>query len=215
VKIQANQIEVQRLVASFREDGVLSDGWVTIFIDESTGQRWRRTYLGSAYHGGGMPVLIREPMPTDAQLLELAAQSSDEAEIAACAWLLTELDREGAYKEPLLAIAEDAAGRNDQTRAALLVGWGNLLDEMNLRSPLRKPAAEVASDHEHFKRIAGRAQALLRRKNTDPAPRNPRVFGLNRERLASPAFAAVGGRCDHEPLRLTRVVSRTQCNPRI
>jgi len=154
----------------------LPDGWITFFVDESTGEHWRRTFLGSAYHGGGMPVLIREPMPTAAELLEIAAQSSDGPEIAASAWLLSELDPEGAYKEPLLIVAEDAADRNDQTRAILLVGWGNLTHEMNLRSPLGKPAAEVTADHEHFKRIAGRARRLLGFTHTDRLLRNPRVF---------------------------------------
>jgi hypothetical protein len=178
VRIHANQIEVSRLIATLREDGVSPDGWVTFFVEESTGQRWRRTFLSSEFHGGGMPVLITEPSPTVPELLDLVADSSDPAEIAAGAWLLSEVDPEGGYKEPLVTLAERMASQNDQVRAALLVGWGNLLDEMNLRRSFGKPPAQVTSDHAHFKEIAARARRLLQLESPDPRLRDLRIFQL-------------------------------------
>lgn len=178
MKILANQAEVARRVTALREDGATSDGWDTFFVDEGTGRRWRRIYLGSAYHGAGMPVLIEEPMPSVAELLDLVDRSDDSAEVAAGAWLLSETDDEGAHKDALVSLAEAAARRNDQARAALLVGWGNLLDEMNLRPPLGKPAHQVVSDHDYFKAIAARARRVLQLKNDDPLLRDPRVFAI-------------------------------------
>lgn len=76
VRIHADQTEVSRLVAEWREAGVASEGRDTVFVDDTTGQHWRRTYLGSEYHGGGLPVLITEPVPTVAELLEVVERAT-------------------------------------------------------------------------------------------------------------------------------------------
>jgi len=152
------------------------DGWSTRFIDPVTGEHWTRTYLGAEYHGGGLAILVREPAPTAPELLTLAATSADPAEVAASAWLLSETDRAGDYKDQLVTVAEAAANKGDQARAALLVEWGNLANETNLRSTLGKSPVEVGADHDYFKRIAARARTLLRLKSSDPLLRDFSVF---------------------------------------
>jgi hypothetical protein len=150
VRICANQTEVSQLVATLREDGASSGGWDTLFIDDSTGQRWRRTWLGSEHHGGGIPVLIQQPAPTVDELLTLVASSANHAEVAAGAWLLAESDPHGGYKERLVALAEEAARQGDL----------------------------VSRDHEHFKNIASRARRLLRLRHTGSPLKGLQVFGL-------------------------------------
>jgi hypothetical protein len=178
MRICANQTEVSQLVAALREDGTASGGWDTLFIDDSTGKRWRRLYLGSGHHGGGIPVLIQEPAPTVDELLTLVARSSNRAEVAAGAWLLSELDPQGGYKEPLVAMAEEAARQGDLARTVLLVGWGGLDDDTNLRSSLGRHLVEVSRDHEHFQTIASRSRRLLRLWDTGSPLKDLQVFGL-------------------------------------
>lgn len=179
MKICANQTAVSQLVAVLREHGAGSGGWDTLFIDDSTGQRWRRTYLGSGHHGGGIPVLIQQPEPTVDELLTLVAGSSNLAEIAAGAWLLSEMDPQGGYKEPLVALAEEAARQDDLARAVLLVGWGGLDDDTNLRSSLGRHVVDVSRDHEHFQNVASRARRLLRLRHTGTPLKDLQVFGLD------------------------------------
>jgi hypothetical protein len=152
-------------------------GWTTQLVDPATGERWIRRYLGAEYHGGGIPILLSDPEPDNNSLLDLAASSPDQSVVAASAWLLAETDSEGTYKERLLTIAETAARMGDQSRAALIVGWGLLHDETNLRSTLGKTSTEVSADHDHFRQIAARARALLHLKATDPPLRDRKVFG--------------------------------------
>lgn len=120
---------------------------------------------------------MKEPVPTVAELLEVVEHSPDRAEIAAGAWLLSELDPEGGYKEQLVAVAERAANSEDPGRAALLVGWGNLTDETNLRPTRGAQIAQVNRDYEHFQGIAARARRLLHLRQIDPLLRDPQVFG--------------------------------------
>jgi len=176
MKLVAQREAVARLQAALVASADSTDGWTKTFIDPVTGERWCRTYLGSEYHGGGMPILVREPMPGVDDLLEIAAHSVDETEIAASAWLLTDLDREGGFKERLVAIAEQAVSRGDQIRAALLVGWGGLDSEMNLRPALGRVAAEVTRDHEHFKAIAARARHAIHSRTVRAPLRDPSIF---------------------------------------
>lgn len=179
MKLVAHQDRVAHMQATFVESDNGRDVWTKTFVDPATGERWRKVFLDPEYHGG-MPILVREPMPTIDELLRIAARSSDPAEIAASAWLLADTHQDGSYKERLVEIAEEAARHEDQARAALLVGWGLLNEEMNLRAPLGKHIDEVTRDHDHFKSIAGRARKLLWLKNTDPLLRDPMVFGISR-----------------------------------
>jgi len=177
MRIVAEQIAVSRYESEFAEVGRSPDGWTTTYVDPTTDERWQRIYLDSDFHGGGMPILVKEPMPSIDELLGMAANSLDLAEVAASAWLLADQDREGRYKGPLVAIAEELATQGHHTRAALLVAWGNLLSEMNLRPTLGKSVADTTKDHEHFCAIAMRARTLLHIGRTDRFPRDPAVFG--------------------------------------
>jgi len=153
-----------------------SGGWITRFIDPSTGKRWTQTYLGSEAHGGGLPILMPDPEPSIEDLLEIARASNEPAEIAASVWLVAEKNREGLYHDQLMAVAEAAAKKGDQARVALVIGWGSLTKEMNLRPTIGKSPAEVTADHEYFKSIAARAKGLLHLTVRDPLLRDPRVF---------------------------------------
>jgi len=152
-------------------------GWEVAYSDPSTGQRWTRTYLGSGSHGGGVRVLIRDPDPGVDELLALAENATEAAEVAAAVWLLTEKDPQGMYKETLVSLAEEIAGKGDHGRAALIVGWGDLLSEMNLRPCIGKALDEVTRDHEHFRQVAARARRLLTLSVDDPLLRDMAVFG--------------------------------------
>jgi hypothetical protein len=113
-------------------------------------------------------------MPSVEELLELVTVSEDTTEVAAGAWLLSEIDRVGGYKARLVGIAEESAKRGDRPRAMLLVVWGDLGNETNLRPFVGKPSNEVVADHEHFRLIAARSRVLLRGR---PASRDLAVFG--------------------------------------
>lgn len=175
VRIQANQNEVARLARAFREVGETDDGWTTVLEDPVTGERWHRCFLGAADHGGGMPVLVKQPSPDARELLDLCATSSEPAEVAAAAWLLTEIDSTGEHKEALLAAAEEAVQRGDVARAVLLVGWGALTSDVNLRPVSGKPLAQVNQDHAYFQAIATRARHLLGNRG-EATLRDPAVF---------------------------------------
>ena len=126
-------------------------------------------------------MLVPDPMPSVRDLLLIAATSPDQAEVAASAWLLADNDKEGNSREHLVAIAESAADGGDQSRAALLVGWGRLTEATNLRPTLGKAPAEVTEDHNYFKSLAERAKRALRLSISDPLLRDPQVFSAKPE----------------------------------
>jgi len=177
MRIVAEQNMVARYESKFVEVGRSPDGWTATFVDPTTDERWQRIYLGSEYHGGGMPILLKEPMPSVDELLSMAADSLDSAELAASAWLLADQDLEGRYKDRLVAIAEELSIQGHHARAALVVAWGDLMSDMNLRPTLGKSDADITKDHTHFCAIAARARMLLQIGRTDQFPRDPAVFG--------------------------------------
>ena len=181
MRIVANQDKVQELLNHLQTRGHDASGWLTRLVDPATGEHWCHTYLGSSYHGGGLPILYRDPTPTPAELLELMASSADPAEIAASAWMLVEADDDGAHKERLLSAAEEAIKAGEPQRAAIIIGWGLLLEESNLRSALGKEPSEVTADHDHFRAIAVRARSLLQLAATDPPLRDLAVFGIDEQ----------------------------------
>jgi hypothetical protein len=176
MRIIASKQLISQTLAGLRSLGTGADGWSTRFVDPASGEHWVQILLGADHHGGGHPILVKEPTPTVPELLQLAATSEDRAETSASACLLAETDTHGAYKDRLVMIAEDAANTGDQDRAALLVGWGRLTDETNLRPTRGKTPPEVSADHNHFMAIAARAKSLLHLTASDPLLRDPRIF---------------------------------------
>jgi hypothetical protein len=174
MRIIAQASQVSRKLKELSDHHGVAD-WHTRRLTEPSGREWTFTYLGSIE--SGVPILIDEPNPTPTDLLRLAATSTDPAETAAAIWILWGIDRPGDYREHLLVIAETAATNGDRERAVIIVGWGTLTSEANLRPTIGKTPAQVTADHEHFKAIAARARALLRLEESDPPLRDSRVFG--------------------------------------
>jgi len=112
------------------------------------------------------------------ETLQQTALHANISEAAAAAWFLAETDRLGEYKPHLLFIAEGAAARGDDKRAALLVTLGVLTDEGNLRPALDKSPAEVAADYEHFRSIAVRARTLVGQLGSAACRRDVSLFGF-------------------------------------
>jgi len=175
MQIIANKSLVAAMLQRLRAVGK-SDGWTTRFFDPTTGKRWTQLHVDAESHGGGWRMLVPDPMPSVRDLLLIAATSPDQAEVAASAWLIADNDKEGKSRELLVAIAESASSAGDQSRAALLVGWGRLTDASNLRPTLGKAPGEVTEDHNYFRSLAERAKRALRLSVSDPLLRDPQVF---------------------------------------
>lgn len=85
MKVVAQRDAVERLQAALVASADSTDSWTKTLIDPVIGERSLQTHLGSEYQGGGIPILVRGPMPGVEDLLELAEHSADPTEIAASA----------------------------------------------------------------------------------------------------------------------------------
>ncbi|MCJ8165858.1 hypothetical protein MKJ04_13480 [Pontibacter sp. E15-1] len=142
-------------------------GYAAVYKHSDTGAFWFLCYATSAAQGGGYQLLIRLPLPTTAQLIDIALQSAHEDETVAAVFRL--LDEEALEKkefrqslveklEQQLLLPQDAPARK---RMGQVIKLTELDSPLNRREVLRKTQTEIAQDAADFTAIANRATRVL------------------------------------------------------
>lgn len=142
-------------------------GWAAVYKHKDSGAFWMKCYATAAAEGGGYLLLIRLPLPTTPELIQIAVDTPYEDEAVAAVFRL--LDEEKIEKKDFrlqligtleqLPLPEKSLERKKRMKQIITL---SALDEPdNRREVLHKSAAEVQQDANYFKGTSERAKQLL------------------------------------------------------
>ena len=146
------------------------DEWTTEYLDTVNQERWRQVYVETDYHGGGHPVLMKLPEPSQSELITIALKSHIKDEVATAAALLNynERDLGFSFREELIKHLEDhtrgsgfAWTEMERWRIPMIIQECDLADGVNRRPIVGKKDDEIETDFRYFQDIAGRALKLI------------------------------------------------------
>jgi hypothetical protein len=172
--ILTNIEEINKKIVGLSLTRTTEDGWTKYFKDDNN-EEWCEFYIETEYHGGGQPVLMKLPEPSQNELINRAIASSDPTEIAICAALLNynERDRDKPFRELLIEQLENFVSNSNikwttetAEKIKLIINDSNLYDETNLRPIEGKSIQEITNDYSFFKNISKRAKVILNTANT-------------------------------------------------
>ncbi len=148
---------IEATLASLHPCVTAGDSWVREYVDPVQGTVWHLTYLLGYLQGGGYQCLVRMPVPTCTDLVELIRMSAARDEVWAAAVLLHE-DPE-CYPE-LLKVLEQAARVGDWSRVRCALESSGIASGMNRRAIVGQTVAEISRDAAHFAALAERSRVL-------------------------------------------------------
>lgn len=148
---------IEATLASLHPCVTPSESWVREYVDPVQGAVWRLTYLLGYLQGGGYQWLVRMPVPTCTDLVELIRVSAARDEVWAAAVLLHE-DPE-CYPE-LLEVLEQAARTGDWVRVRCAVENSGIASGINRRMIVGRTVAEISRDAAHFATLAERSRVI-------------------------------------------------------
>ncbi len=160
--------QIKELLQHMELQETAAGGYAAVYKHPGTGAFWFQCYATVAAQGGGYQLLIRLPLPTTAQLIDIALHSAHEDEVVAAIFRL--LDEEALEKkefrenvveklEQQLFSAQDASSPK---RIEQVIRLTELDNPINRREVLRKTQTEIAQDAGDFTAIANRATAVLK-----------------------------------------------------
>jgi hypothetical protein len=166
--VNREKIEVKR--KTLQQTSVNSDGWEIHYIDKTNNEKWIEYRMEPEYHGGGYPILVKEPVPNTEQLMEIALESNNLDEIAgASVFIYTneEYDKiefrndlvekiEKFYRQRIGKLTEF-----DIKKIKTIIYETSLSDSTNRKSTMGKHYTQIEEDHEYYKQNAERVKRIL------------------------------------------------------
>lgn len=148
-----------------------AEEWSKVFVDRVSQNKWLQIMVETDYHGGGHPILMKLPEPSQAELISIALTSNSKDEVATAASLLNynERDLRLAFRKELMDFLEEHTRQTDfkwtkleQWRIPTIIEECDLADGVNRRPIIGKKDSEIEGDFRYFQAIAERAKRLIR-----------------------------------------------------
>ncbi|TPE43632.1 hypothetical protein [Pontibacter mangrovi] len=145
-------------------------GWAAVYKDTVSGRFWMKCYtMAGEQAGGGYELLIRLPLPSTEELVELTLHSPHEDEAVAAVMRLLEEEavEQKDFRQKLVQRLEEldleSIHKEQKLRLRKIITLTSLTDPTNKREVLGKTAAQVQADVAYFEAVSERARRLLRR----------------------------------------------------
>jgi hypothetical protein len=158
----------------------LDGGWITKYIDNSTGHQWLKYVVDE--RGFFVNLIFISPLPTTDQLIEIAFNTEYDDEISAAATRLNieEQSDKREYRQKLIDklttidISKLAATEKERIKTIILAS--QLTDRVNKREIVGKHFSEIQVDANFFNWVADTAENILKLLSVDTeAPQTART----------------------------------------
>lgn len=166
--VNKSKIEEKRKLLT--QTSTSSDGWKINYIDEENNENWIEYGIHPEYHGGGYPILVKQPEPNTDELITIAIQSNNLDQIAGVAVFLYTNEKYDKieFRDKLIESIEDFFNRKkdnltefDKKKLNTMIYDSSLYDPSNRRPILGKKQEEIEIDFQFFKKISERAKRIL------------------------------------------------------
>ena len=160
-----NPDEIENKLRTLTKTGDSDDGWTHYYQDNT--EKWLLTSFNSAYHGGGIPVLKRNPEPTDEELIDIALTSLNTNDIIGASLELSErekfskVDFRGNLLAKLSRFDPSKLDDFEIERLKLIIKKSDLCDSTNRREIVGKDLAEIQTDANYYRGISLNAIKIL------------------------------------------------------
>ncbi|MDX5436272.1 MAG: hypothetical protein LPK03_03720 [Pontibacter sp.] len=140
-------------------------GWAAVYKGATA--FWMKCYTMAGEQGGGYELLIRLPLPSTQDLIEIAVDSpfEDEAVAAVMRLLEEEAVEHKDFREKLVQrlgqISLESITQEQKQRLRKVITLSSLVDPTNKREVKGKTAEQVQKDAAYFKAVSERTRQLL------------------------------------------------------
>jgi len=150
---------IQKLEKQFELIENNSVQWTKTYLDTETKSEWLCFYVDTEYHGGGIPVFGKLPLPDTNELIKIAMTSEYEDEVFAACKTLTEKEKieNCDFRKVLVDKLEILKDRN---RRINIIALTALDFAINRQVTLGKTFDQIESDFNIYKEIADKAKRL-------------------------------------------------------
>ncbi|WP_276499177.1 hypothetical protein [Pontibacter litorisediminis] len=162
---------IEQLIGKMQLMEEAAGGLAAVYKEAAAGRFWMKCYTtaGEQSSGGGYELLIRLPLPTTEELIQVALHSPHEDEAVAAIMRLLEEEaiEQKDFREKLVQRLEELdlqtmeAGQKQWLRKVITLT--SLIDPLNKREVLGKTAEQVQADVAYFEAVSERARQLLRK----------------------------------------------------
>lgn len=162
-----NQEAINTKLKSLQKTNVSEDGWTSYYINEHATEEWELTTYESEYHGGGIPILKKQPNLPISQLIEIALTSKDMNDITGAAIELSEREKynDEIFRTELLERLQliDIVELSDfeKERLKTIIYDSHLYDPTNKKEIVGKHWTEIKKDAEFYSSISEKAKQIL------------------------------------------------------
>ncbi|MBC7523104.1 MAG: hypothetical protein H7239_01495 [Flavobacterium sp.] len=176
VENNMNNVENENIewnkVKLFSDPGIIENLISWLNIETSDEENWSKTYSGKyiyekwlSYYvltfqqGGGTKVLIKLPIPSTEELINIVIDSKYENEVETGCLIL--IDNEEIYKtEFRLELITKLENITVQKRQQKIIEITNLTSNFNRREIIGKTINQISEDEKYFKDIAEKAKKI-------------------------------------------------------
>ncbi len=166
-RLYGDTVAIEKLLSQSKIMETAKDGWASVHKENNSNTFWLNCFATAATNGGGYQILIRLPLPTTDELINIALTSTYEDEVVAA--ILRLLDEEALAKKDfrltllnkLEAYTTQNLTASEKKRFISIIKLAALDDPMNRRAIVGKTTDEVKQDADYFTGLANRASALV------------------------------------------------------
>lgn len=158
-KLIANRKLIQELENQFALIENNSAKWTKTYLDAETESEWLCFYVDTEYHGGGIPVFGKRPLPDTNELIKIAITSEYDDEVFAACKTLTEKEKNENcdFRKVLIDKLEML---KDKNRRIKIIELTALDFAINRQVTIGKTFDQIESDFNFYKKIADKAKKL-------------------------------------------------------
>ena len=158
-KLISNEKIITNIIKTFELISQDNRNWTKTYFEKNLNETWLSYYVNTSQNGGGQNILVKLPIPSTKELIEIAIDTNEDDELfAACYTLIQNEETEKtAFRLELITALEKISDRNRQQKIIKLT---SLLNSINRKDVLEKLINEIELDSKYYKEIAERASKL-------------------------------------------------------
>lgn len=159
VKLFSNPDIIENLISCLNIETSDEENWSKTYSGKYTNEKWLSYYVATSQQGGGIQVLIKLPIPSTEELINIVIDSKYENEVETGCLILVN-NEEINKTEFRLELTRKLQKIIDRKRQQKIIEKTNLTSTLNRREIMGKSINQINEDEKYFKDIAEKAKKI-------------------------------------------------------